>query len=513
MAELHTTIKRAQIFRHGAEVTRTGEALLTGGRETLRISGISRSTALDTVRLYSTEGLSCRNLRFSDGKEGQKASQELQQVIALKQKEIETVELQESLWQANGDFTNRQEVRTEEVEAYIEKLPQRLNALQKEELQLRKELAELEKELEKAKQSEEKPILLADIETAEPGLRSFEIRYHENNAGWQSVYEVHADGKEDLELRLRAKVTQHSGEDWKGIELCLCTGDPALSSVLPELSPQYLDLQEEVRMKTFAAGGRLMANAMMEESAAPMMMDRMTTEEAIVESDETLTEYELPEAKDIFDGGEGTMVDLHKDVLKTEYRISTVPKLDPHAYLTAVVKTADLPLQSASSANIYLKGLYTGNVWLDPEMTKEEAVITLGREERIAVRREESSLKTSKTLLGGQKVTEQSYLTTFSNSSEKEVTVHVSDQIPVSRNKEITVEVSEKSGMSEGENGLLYKEIVLPAKGSETLRLSYKIALPKDKQLKTVYGQRAFCPECGSPVSGRFCPSCGAVVD
>lgn len=85
MAELHTTIRRAQIFRHGAEVTRSAEVTLQGGRETLRISGLSRSTDLDTVRLYSSGGLSCRNLRFTDGKEGEKDSEELQQQIALKQ--------------------------------------------------------------------------------------------------------------------------------------------------------------------------------------------------------------------------------------------------------------------------------------------------------------------------------------------------------------------------------------------------------------------------------------------
>ncbi|MBR2801887.1 MAG: mucoidy inhibitor MuiA family protein [Erysipelotrichaceae bacterium] len=511
MAELHTTIRRAQIFRHGAEVTRSAEVTLQGGRETLRISGLSRSTDLDTVRLYSSGGLSCRNLRFTDGKEGEKDSEELQQQIALKQKEIETIELQESLWQTNGNFTNRQEVRTEEVEAYIEKLPQRLHALQQEELSLHKELAELEKKLEKAQQGEEKPILLADVEAAQPGPCLLEIRYHENSAGWQSVYEVHSDGKEDLQLRLRARVSQNSGEDWNGIELCLCTGDPAAGTVLPELMPQYLDLQEEKQFKTMAAGNARMSNAMLDMAPAPMMA-RAEAEEAVVEKDETLTEYELPEPKDIATGGEGTMVDLHTDVLKTEYRISTVPKLDPHAYLTAVVKTADLPLVTASEANIYLKGLYTGRIWLDPEMTKEEAVITLGREERIAVRREEMGRKTSKTLLSGQKVTEQSYLTTFSNTYDKEVTIHVSDQIPVSRNKEITVEVTEKSGMSEGENGLLSKELTLPAGGSETLRLSYKVALPKDKRLQTAYSQRTFCPECGSPVYGRFCPVCGALV-
>ena len=82
-------------------------------------------------------------------------------------------------------------------------------------------------------------------------------------------------------------------------------------------------------------------------------------------------------------------------------------------------------------------------------------------------------------------MTEHRFETRLTNLSSDPIKVTVKDQIPVSREKEITVETLELSGFSlDRETGLLTKEVPLPAGETVTLTLSYKVAWPKDKQLR-----------------------------
>ena len=119
----------------------------------------------------------------------------------------------------------------------------------------------------------------------------------------------------------------------------------------------------------------------MAEEEAPML--RMNMAQAEVKSDETMTEYALSGNRDILKRSEGTMADLQKYEVPAEYQIAAAAKSDPSAYLTANVKSADLPLMNAFNASIYLKDMFTGNVGIDPDLTRENIEITLGKEERV----------------------------------------------------------------------------------------------------------------------------------
>ena len=121
-----------------------------------------------------------------------------------------------------------------------------------------------------------------------------------------------------------------------------------------------------------------------------------------------------------------------------------------------------------------------------------------------------------KKVLKGQKVTEYVFETRISNTSDKEVTLTLRDQIPVSRNKEIIVELRESGGAElDAETGFLTKKITLSGGQTVSVPLSYKVSLPKDKELEETHqsaaSSRGFCRICGSRIIGnpRFCPECG----
>ena len=337
--------------------------------------------------------------------------------------------------------------------------------------------------------------------------------------------EIHSDAEKAPELRMRAKITQTTQEDWKNIQISLFTGNPSSGGLLPELRSRFLDIKEPVTVnyagaampQTFMGMGMAMAQAsgaMMNMNSAPMQ--RVETQNAEVRDDETMTEYVLPGTRNVPKGSRGNMADLQTVLLPAEYQvISAVPE-DSHAYLAAVVKPSDLPFPEKVSAAVYLKGMYNGRTELDPMSGKEKTEITLGREERVRISRKEISRKKSTTLLKGQKVTEYVFETKVSNTSDREITLTLRDQIPVSRNKEIIVELRESGGAElDAETGFLTKKITLSGGQTVSVPLSYKVSLPKDKELEETHqsaaSSRGFCRNCGSRIIGnpRFCPECG----
>ena len=532
MADLYTQAVKASIFRRGAEMVRRGSAELSEGAQTVTVYGLSGSANIDTARLFSQEGVFCSDLRFvpqyDDDTEDPKAA-ELKDRIAELEKQIDVKELQKEMWKANGDFSSRTSQPVSEIQDYIENIAERMGSLNKEILKGRKELEELSKQLDKLSEQSEAPVMVADVVAPAAGRYDFELKYFENSASWNPVYEVHSDGESDLEVRMRAKIYQNTTEDWKGVETSLLTGNPTAAGTLPDLLSVFLDIRQNrpvVRAKSAGLGrmavmedaaelccdGAAAGAPMAYASAASNKLVRMTTMEAEVSEEQTSTEYVLPGKRDILKTGDNT-ADIRSYKVPAQYKIITVPAMDQSAYLVAVVKPADLPVTTEINPSVYHKGIYTGKVWLDPDLTRDEIEITLGKEERIKVAREQTARKTSTTLLKAQRIVEYGYETRVSNNGSADAEVVIKDQIPVSQNKDIDVDVLEISGAELAkESGLLTKTIRVAAGDTEVFRIGYKVAGPKDKQIseerRRVSSQK-FCPECGSQMEGGKCGTCG----
>ena len=523
MAKLYTEIKSVKVFLNGAEVTRKGKCELGEGKQTLYVYGLSNTVVYDTVRLFGQEGLACGSLRYETPKNDEFEDNEinrLQKQINDLNKLIEIKQLQIALWQSNGDFTSRTSLNSDEIKDYIDKLPERLNSLNDDILEAQKKLRDLNKKIEEEQNTGSLPIIVVEVSAPAAGEYVFELRYHENEAGWRPTYEIHSDAKSDLEIRMKASIYEHTYEDWKDVDLSLYSGNPASGNVLPQLSTLALNIQEPViykqnRMMGMAAAGQARAMVMedaavdFEEEEAPVY--RMEMQEAEVNTEETMTEYVLSGKRDVYKDGDGTAADLQKFTVKAEYQIAAVAKADPNAYLIAKVKSSDLPPTDGVTAGIYLNEVYTGSIYLDPDQTKEDLEITLGREEQVHVSHSTISKKNSSVLLKGQKVTEYVYETKVSNSSAKDVEVVLKDQIPVSQNKDIVVDVIDLDGAElDKQTGFLTKKVKVEAGGNSSFRLSYKVAWPKDKRISESYKRIMICPHCGYSTDQKFCPNCGS---
>ena len=492
MADLNTQLVKAKVYRRGAELTRRGTAELTEGRQTLLIHGLSASSQTDTARILGQPGISCSDLRFVDLYDygGQTESDAIREKINALELHISVRELQTQMWKDNGNFASRTSQPVAEVQEYIESLPGRLEGINRDILETKKKIKELEKEYNEASKKEGLPVLAAEVTAAAAGTYSFELRYFDSQPRWRPVYEVVTDGKGPFSMLMKASITQNTYEDWKGVELSLLTGNPVSAGTVPQLPSVFLDIRQPIalaRNMMMAKSAAAPMSMVMEDCAAGGAADtvmELAMEEAEIDQNETSTEYRLPGTRDVQKNGKETIAEIKTYTIPAEYRVVTVPKLDPNAYLVAAVKPADLPVNNAIETAVYLNNAYTGRVTLDPELTKEETELTLGKEERVFVNYRELSRKTTTTLLKGQKVVEYGFETSLRNESASAVTVIVKDQIPVSENKDIVVEATELSGARpDAESGQLSWKVDLAPGESRQIRLGYKVSCPKDKQI------------------------------
>lgn len=521
MFYIQTVPVSVRLYRTTAEIIRRGSIELEAGKTTLAILGLTPSANTETLRLFTDNGLQLLSLRveeketFSDG-----VLKLMKQINALKQQN-EVREIQKKLWEANGDFTGRSSLSATEVTDYINRLPAELTKLYEETVACTEQIEQLEKKLEQAKVLESGPVAVADFDVTQAGSHTLELHYLEPDACWNPLYEIHTDGEGPLELRLRASMRQTTGEDWEAVQLTVVSGTTSGNHTLPVRSMEYADAVEKPKAR-FAGrmAGKMQANMMqmagaVMEDAMPMMATAMMEAAAPMAEEESgtlMNEYGLGDGYTIRSNQSESLADLQRYSLSANYQIKTVPRQDNHAYLTAEIKTEELPFLYTNQAKVYLSGQQIGEVRLSSDDGEAVQTLSLGKEERIRIQVKERSRKQSKTLLSGQNVRELEYETIITNTLDHPVTIQIMDQIPVSAGNGVTVEPLNLSDYNlDKEHGYLEAEQTINAKESCSLKLGYKILWPKDKELKVVRSLEypKYCPECGSPMAGPVCGSCG----
>ena len=542
-----STVSEVQIYRNSASVIRNGEITLKEGRNIVYIGGMTTTAKTEDFVLQFPENIKAVNVQIISWNDMDtdeiKESEEIQKKIAEVDYQIETCTLLKELRKTNGDFSGRMDVSVEAQEQYMVALPRQLMDLHKQLTDLNEEKDKLLKDYEKAVKEEEKPIIMAELIAEEEGTIPFILRYQEKTGSWKPKYEVRFKGNEQpLEVSMKARIFQNSGEDWKQVKTTLYTGNPAKFQGLPVLDPVQVSIYEEperrsVAMDGMAFAGMAMAsaqamsapaNGMLGMGMAPMMkMANMQMEEAEISEEETMTAHILPGLKDILNATNGNIVVLHNFDVKADYHLLSIPRVDNKCFLTAEIVDADWPLPPAY-ASVYVKDIYAGEIYVDPDSDPSEKFsLSLGQDERLNVVRTELPRKTSEALIKNQKKQIRTYKINLTNKSKETVKVLVKDQIPVSTDKSITVDVNKLSdGSLDIDKGEIKWEISLESGSTTELELGYSISWPKDKKIQEksaplqkkvvppAPSDNGICPTCGNPGgSGKFCVHCGSPIN
>jgi uncharacterized protein (TIGR02231 family) len=304
--------------------------------------------------------------------------------------------------------------------------------------------------------------------------------YLVDNASWVPMYDVNVENtSQPVNLTYKAGITQNTGMDWKDVRLSVSTANPSFNNNRPIMKPKYIDYV------TY----RITENFYNNESTNMMQVDRLPTvaftaapvQAEIIETD-MMVEFNLTNRQSIPADGKNHICKLTDYTIRATYRYHVVPKLDPSAFLLARITDYGQYNLLNGQANVFFGDLYVGQVVLNPQITSDTLLLSLGREEKIVVKRLRVENKTGKKILSGVEKEEFMYEIKVRNNKGSEIELEILDQIPLSRRKEIIVKSEEYEGaVFNKEHGKLLWNLRIPSNSEKSVRFGYTVEYPEGK--------------------------------
>jgi uncharacterized protein (TIGR02231 family) len=290
------------------------------------------------------------------------------------------------------------------------------------------------------------------VEALEDSSLELEVTYLISGASWSPLYDVRLV-ENQVTLSYLANVTQSTGEEWQNIKLSLSTAQPAISTVIPELSPWYIPAKQQPKPyeETKSSIPRPQAMARAKVAMDSFAEDeceqepQITMEVAVVESSVSSGNVTFHINKLTSIPSDGTphknMVALIPLEAKLDYVV--VPKLTTEAYLRATIKNTSESTFLAGTVNIFHGEDFIGTTQIKNIATNEEFKIQLGVDNRIKVARKLSERTVSKSFLGGSKRYTVAYTTTITNNLKTATKITVHDQLPIAYNEQLKIKAGE----------------------------------------------------------------------
>jgi len=338
--------------------------------------------------------------------------------------------------------------------------------------------------------------IVVTVSSEETTAGIMNVNYLVNGASWSPKYDIRATGiNQPIELTYKANVIQNSGENWENIKLKLSTNNPNKSKIKPVLpvwylnyyTPRYINkknirsvtaisVMENVAMKDFSY-----SMDEMEEKLAPAQTSAYY---ATMNENLTNIEFDLSIPYSIPSDGQKHLVAIKNEKLDAKYQYYMVPKLDKDAFLVADIRGFENLSLLPARANIYFEGTFIGETMLNPDVMGDSLAVTLGRDERISIRRKLVKEEKKEKFLGDKQVKYFTYELDVKNHRANNVDIIIEDQIPVPNNEEIKVNLL-NSGKAEyiKKSGMLSWKFNLVAKQSKKMSFKYSVEYEKDKPL------------------------------
>lgn len=327
------------------------------------------------------------------------------------------------------------------------------------------------------------------------------ITYLATNAGWTPYYDLRAEDIEsDIEFTYRAKVWQGTGADWKRVNLTISTGNPNVGAQVPALNPWYVNIYAPQAYRGRAkseAYDDYSANkpaavasgyvAEMDKSSWALNSMQTSASFTVVTSNSVSTEFKISIKYDIASDNQPVEVVMQKQRLKASYKYVAIPKLEAAAYLQAdIIDWMQYSLLSGES-NIYFKGTFVGNGYIDPALANDTLQLSLGRDNAITVKRDQVKDFCKTSVFGVKKSTSKAYEITIVNTKKKAINIEVYDQVPLTQNADLEVAVEELSGATQdaATGKVTWKMTVEPEK-TEKRQLRFTVKYPKKNLIQNL---------------------------
>jgi len=507
-------INEATVFLKGAELISNAKVALTKGENEIVFTNVAGDINSQSITVAATNGVVVESATFQNNylvsdnlspiakilKDSIEIVKEQKQAIT---NHISVINMEISILDSNKTVSGANSgLSVVELQKMLDLVDKKMESYLDQRSKQKKMVAKLDERItlltkqlaeEQKKQFQPGGQLLVKFYAKDATSSAITVDYVVTNAGWSPTYDVYADDiNSPIKLYYKANVYQNSGVKWNNVRLSLSTGDPNEGVNAPEMSPEYLSfvmpvLREMTLRKSSAAPSIAGDNASLEYSAitstakeeSASMNDYVTVDNAGVN---TTFDIDLPYT--IPSDGKQHMVAVKKYELPATYRYFAVPKLDNDVFLQAqITNWEDLNLVPAQT-NIFYEGSYVGQGFIDTHNTKDTMTISLGRDKKIVVKREQDKkLRSVKTI--GTNIRETfGYSISVRNTRKTSIDLTLLDQVPISNDKDIVIEDRSTEGANYNETtGEVKWTLNLAPNETKKLSLSYTIKYPKGKTL------------------------------
>lgn len=326
--------------------------------------------------------------------------------------------------------------------------------------------------------------ILITIRAEKDGKFPLRLSYFTQNAGWYPNYDLRAeDINSPIELIYRAKVFQSTGNDWKGVNLTISTGNPIVGGQIPVLYPWYLypyNLMNVAMVESYSHDRNDTPSVAYQSGAEYKLEERKSVADYTQVTNNTVnTEFKISLPYDIPSDNQQYDVIMQRETIKGAFDYVTVPKLDNDAFLRARLTDWMQYSLLPGESNIYFKGTFVGKGFIDPAQAVDTLTVSLGRDRAIQVKREQIKEFSKTSLFGGKQKTTKAFEISVTNTKKQAITIEIQDQLPISQNADIEVEMEETSGASVGANQQLSWKITLQPGETIKKQVRFNVKYPK----------------------------------
>lgn len=505
--------KAATVYFSGAELMQTTSLNLPSGTHELVIKNVADQLNENTIQIGAPSTLTILSIQFTQNyiseyeiDENNPSIKKVRDSIDLLQKtklrltnertsHSKTIELLDKNQQVAGQNSSINVAELMKLVEYYNtkrtQLNNAMNELSDKEAGLQKKIDVLNKKLEINTEKEEKASkgkLVLQVMNEVAGTVNLDISYMTNNASWQPFYDLRAENTTSpINLVYKGKVTQNTGVDWKKVKLALSNGNPNQSNTAPILSAWFLrygypNQQYYQNAPTMNSIQSMDVQEVVVQARRIKRKDEGISDYTTIVENQLNITFDIDIPYDIASNGKMHSVALKDLKLPASYKYYAVPKMEKEAFLLAELSDYGKYNLLPGEANIIFEGMNVGKTYINPNQTQDTLNLSMGRDKKIAIKREKVIDKSGTKFLSSYKEQTFTYDITVRNNKKEEIQMLLKDQFPLSSDKDITIEYLDKDGAKHNEEtGVLTWEIKLKPNETKKYRISYKVKHPKDK--------------------------------
>lgn len=504
------------VYQQGARITREATINLNSGNNEIVISELTTSLDANSVqvRLSGNAVLlsATSRTRLLQDNELPQRTKVLQDSIKMLRDELQWLDNKKNVYTEEGKLIQaNQKLGTNEEKATVDEIIKLANFYRERLLEIRnnthklglkitglnKEIKKLEQKLNNLRHSEKRNVgeVVINISSKEPARIKAVISYLSYQAGWKPIYDVRVkNANAPVKLIYKANVSQTTGYKWESANLTISTGNPTLSNDRPIMKPWHINFIQPIvyyqQNQGLKKKSSLAVSQNMYQRSMAVSNDEVQKEELFESIDYEVhqtessiaAEYAIEIKQDIPSDGKQHLVAIKEYELNSKFTYHAVPKLNKAAFLLA--KVADygsynlLPGQS----NLFFNGMYIGQSYLNPITTVDSMLLSLGRDEKIVIKRNQLKDLTAKQVIGGNVKETKAIEISVRNNNSYSLELDLMDQLPISDNKDIEVKVEEIEGAEYDETyGTLLWKLNLKPNDNKRVRFVYTVKYPKGK--------------------------------